>query len=301
MSASGVTHLVSVVICVKDREALIGDALRSIVQNHPHEIVVVDGQSKDRTVEIARQFTDRIVSDNGGGLAAARQLGAETATQPYVMYVDSDVVLGEGCITALVEELEADPGLASSRADIRNLLKTSYWSRSLEAARELRPTERQREHEIMGFGCMATLVRRDLILKYKFDRFFTGAVEDLDFYYRLLQDGWRFSKNASAPAYHRNRDSFASFFKQRVWYGRGVVRGAAKGMPNARRTMLPSRQHRTGLPLLIHALRTRRFDLLPLIFVQAAAHYTGVGLELTSLRLARLKNQRRDSRTGARP
>ena len=51
-------HRVSVVMPVKDGERYLAEALESVVAQTyaPHEIVVVDGASTDRSAEIARSY-----------------------------------------------------------------------------------------------------------------------------------------------------------------------------------------------------------------------------------------------------
>ncbi|MBT9147626.1 MAG: hypothetical protein DDT32_01388 [Syntrophomonadaceae bacterium] len=51
---------VSAVICVKNGVATIEDCLRSLEQNQLLEIIVVDGNSIDRTVEIVSRYTDKV-------------------------------------------------------------------------------------------------------------------------------------------------------------------------------------------------------------------------------------------------
>ena len=56
---------VSVVICVKNVEKIIEPCLKSILENNPKEIIVIDGQSHDRTKEIAQLFNAYVFSDEG--------------------------------------------------------------------------------------------------------------------------------------------------------------------------------------------------------------------------------------------
>ena len=73
---------ISVVVCTKNEEARLEDCLRSVVANHPDEIIVVDGGSTDRTLEIAARFTDRIISSPKSNLTLDRQRGIDAARHP---------------------------------------------------------------------------------------------------------------------------------------------------------------------------------------------------------------------------
>ena len=57
-------------------------------------------------------------------------------------------------------------------------------------------------------------------MRYGFDKFFSGAAEDGDFYIRLTKEGYEFGVS-SAVSYHYHRSSFKDFYKQRIWYGKG--------------------------------------------------------------------------------
>ena len=54
------------------------------------EIIVVDSQSTDRTVEIARQFTDRIFINSWPGYAAQKNFAAEQASHDWIFNLDAD-------------------------------------------------------------------------------------------------------------------------------------------------------------------------------------------------------------------
>ena len=54
------------------------------------EIVVVDGGSRDRTVEIARRFTDRVLANPWPGYRAQKQFALDAARGEWVLNVDAD-------------------------------------------------------------------------------------------------------------------------------------------------------------------------------------------------------------------
>src|SRR3954468_22684138 len=95
---------VSVVVPTRNAESLIEDCLASIQRSSPRQLVVVDGLSTDRTVEIARRHGATVLSDEGRGLPAARRMGAETASAQQVALIDVDVRLGEGDLERLLIE-----------------------------------------------------------------------------------------------------------------------------------------------------------------------------------------------------
>jgi cellulose synthase/poly-beta-1,6-N-acetylglucosamine synthase-like glycosyltransferase len=56
----------------------------------PDEVIVVDGNSKDNTLKIVREFPVKIVSEPGAGFGHARNVGVENATGDIIFFIDSD-------------------------------------------------------------------------------------------------------------------------------------------------------------------------------------------------------------------
>ena len=79
---------VSVVIVTKDEERNIEDALRSA--EGFEEIIVVDSFSTDRTVEICRNYTERIYQHKWPGYAKQKQKAVDYANAPWVLILDAD-------------------------------------------------------------------------------------------------------------------------------------------------------------------------------------------------------------------
>lgn len=97
---------VSAVLIVKDEEAVLEACLSSV--SWADEIVVYDTGSTDRTVEVARRFTDVVVQGYWDeDFAAARNRALDHATAEWVLSIDADEVL-EGSPEALVRGLGRD-------------------------------------------------------------------------------------------------------------------------------------------------------------------------------------------------
>jgi len=78
----------SVVILAKDEEETIKDCLKSV--DWVDEVIVLDGGSTDKTLEIAKNAGARIVKQEGDNYAAWRNQGREEAKGKWLFYVDAD-------------------------------------------------------------------------------------------------------------------------------------------------------------------------------------------------------------------
>jgi len=84
---------VSVVIPAFNAEHVLGDALRSVVEQTvpPLEIIVVDDGSRDGTARVARSFSSvKYLFQENSGPSRARNVGIAEASGDYVAFLDAD-------------------------------------------------------------------------------------------------------------------------------------------------------------------------------------------------------------------
>lgn len=81
---------VSIQICTLNEEANIADCVIAASATKPAEILVIDGGSSDRTVEIARGLGAKVIEAGPIGLAQQRRVGYQATTQELVAFVDAD-------------------------------------------------------------------------------------------------------------------------------------------------------------------------------------------------------------------
>jgi len=211
---------VTVVVCARDRGSVIGRCLDSVKLAHPAEIIVVDGNSSDDTVAIARAKAVTVISDNGAGLGAARQLGASVAQNDYVVFVDTDVVVEPETLAQLLAEA-TEENYDALEAELRTLSSTpSYW----QEAERWRRQVAMRRGVASVLGCQITLVRQALLMQVGFDPAFKGAAEDADFCFRARAVGAVVAHSSRAVAYHEDRLTLRDFVGQKIWHGRGLAR-----------------------------------------------------------------------------
>jgi glycosyltransferase involved in cell wall biosynthesis len=92
------TPKIDIVVLTKNSDRLLRECLESVYANVPvNKLIVVDGYSTDKTLEILGEFKKKhgnvIVIRDKGTRATARYKGIRNVTTPWLMFVDSDVVL----------------------------------------------------------------------------------------------------------------------------------------------------------------------------------------------------------------
>jgi glycosyltransferase involved in cell wall biosynthesis len=75
----------------KNAESLVEGTLKSVA-DWVDEIVVIDGFSTDRTVEICRRYTDKVLQNHWDGyrFCTERNLGTQHATSDWCLHIDPD-------------------------------------------------------------------------------------------------------------------------------------------------------------------------------------------------------------------
>jgi len=126
---------VSVIIPTYNRAALVGDVVRSVIdQVYPDlELIVVDDGSTDDTAHVVAAFADprvRYLYRDHGGASAARNAGLAASRGKYVSFVDSDDVMLPHNLQILSRTLEARP-------DVGIAYGWAYFCRVKDGRREL--------------------------------------------------------------------------------------------------------------------------------------------------------------------
>ena len=105
---------ISAIIVVRNGERFLQDALHSIAAQSrpPDEIIVVDGQSTDRTAEIAQAFAGvRYLLQPDLGIANARNQALDAATGDFVAFLDADDMWTPDKLEAQLGFMLANPEL----------------------------------------------------------------------------------------------------------------------------------------------------------------------------------------------
>ncbi len=116
---------VTVMMPAYNAEKYIGEAIESVLaQSYANwELIIVDDGSKDRTAEIASQFTDsriKVIQQANGGEAAARNTALTYGQGEFLAFLDSDDVY-------LSHHLEVTVGFLQSHEDCDGVYTDGYY------------------------------------------------------------------------------------------------------------------------------------------------------------------------------
>jgi len=117
-----VSARVAVLVPCHDDRRLVVDAVQSVQEQEPVELVVVDDastdpQTLDALAELEREGTRVVRLTENVGAPAARTVALRETKAPYVFPLDADDELLSGSLAAMADRLDADPGAAACFGD----------------------------------------------------------------------------------------------------------------------------------------------------------------------------------------
>jgi glycosyltransferase involved in cell wall biosynthesis len=205
---------VTAVVPVRNGAPLLSSCLAALAAAGVTSVIVVDGLSDDGSREIARSSGATVLSDEGKGLPHARLLGASTATTPWVVLVDVDVLVPPDSMSRLLDEF-VDGGYDGLQAGLVSVAGPGYWGQALA------------HHHLTGrsrwwFGLVATIFERERLVSNGFDdRFRSG--EDIELRWRLQRAGMKLGVSREVLVEHRfGGDDFAFAKDQFLMDGFGL-------------------------------------------------------------------------------
>lgn len=262
---------VSVVVCVKNEEARIEDCLRSVVLNNPREIIVVDGGSTDRTVEIAKRYATRVICSKARSLSRDRQIGIDEVRNEYVAMIDADHRLKKGDLDSLYRDL-IDLKLDIVQSQVKSFENHGFWDSAEEEAWDL-------THNIPGpksmIGTAPAIYKKRVFDRIKFDDHTTSTIDDTDFIYRLSKcPGVKIGVGRTVIRQEHFSD-FETYVMKFKWYGKGDGEFCKKH-PTRALSMFYHLIVRYPFLYSARAIRRKKFKAVPFFVVQGYMRFYGL-------------------------
>ena len=120
----------SVTVITRDEAANLAAALDSVAA-WADEIVVVDSESTDATVDIARRYTSKVLVRPWPGYVAQKNRAAEEATHDWILSIDADERVTPGLAAEIQALMRGEPSAAGYRVP-RLTWHLGRWIRSTD-------------------------------------------------------------------------------------------------------------------------------------------------------------------------
>ena len=221
----------SIIVPVFNRPDEVDELLESLCHQEvkDFEVIIVEDGSKKPCKDVCDKYADILdlsyYDKENSGPGQSRNYGAERAKGEWLIVLDSDVVLPNGYLKAVEQELAQHP--------------CDAWGGPDAAHESFTPVQKAISYSMTSFfttggirGGKAKLdkffprsynmgIRREVYLQLNgFSKMRFG--EDIDFSYRIVEAGYKTSLLPTAWVWHKRRTDFRKFFRQ--VYNSGIAR-----------------------------------------------------------------------------
>ena len=221
----------SIIVPVFNRPDEVDELLGSLCSQTvtDFEVVIVEDGSQNPCKDVCDKYASILdlhyYYKENSGPGQSRNYGVERARGEYVIVLDSDVVLPEGFLAAVENELQKTPAAAWGGPDAAHPSFTpvqkaiSYSMTSFFTTGGIRGGKAKLDKFYPRSFNMG--IRRDVYLQLGgFSKMRFG--EDIDFSYRIVEAGYKPRLFPDAWVWHKRRTDFRKFFRQ--VYNSGIAR-----------------------------------------------------------------------------
>ena len=203
---------IEVVVCTKDNDRTVGQALRCIVNYVPvSRLVVIDGGSCDDTLAIVRAFSADVYEDNGHGLGYARNMALEIVRTPLFAFIDADVYIPRNWFS-LVRYFRQPSTVAANGVTLYG-----YGTPALQKMYE------RMYRKIATHVCFTnTLLKKDAIKSLGGIRRDLPSNEDWDLYERVRKNNLKWITDKNVVSLHPQ--SLTGHLRHMRWWARGAAK-----------------------------------------------------------------------------
>ncbi len=226
---------VSVIVAAYNSRQTIEVCLKSILAldyaEGSIEVIVMDGGSKDGTVQIAEKYSIKVVSIRLNA-PAAYNYAMKIAQHPILGFIDADAKVEAGWLKLLVPHLE-EPMVAGVSGSIETWNTDNPWAKSI--GYELKNRYRRIGKYTGRIATMNLLLKKAVIEEAGGWDENLPSQYDTDLGFRLSAKGYKIAYEPNAVCYHYNRPTLDAYYRQQLQYGKNTLKlyfmhgGLAKG------------------------------------------------------------------------
>ena len=221
---------ISIIIPAYNEEKVIAHTIEGLLETkYPKkEIIFVDDGSKDRTLDIAMLYNDKIkvLHKENGGKASALNYGLVYATGEIIVIVDADTIIGRHSLKEIVRGFEVNEHVAAVAGNIkvRNRVNWITKCQALEYITGIQIV--RRAFDVFGSitivpGALGAFKKSVIVESGPYGK--ETIVEDFDQTIKLLKAGLITQGSSKATAYTEAPNTLHDFVAQRKRWYRGNI------------------------------------------------------------------------------
>jgi glycosyltransferase involved in cell wall biosynthesis len=276
--------MISVVVCVKNEEVRIEECLESIVNENPDEIVLVDGDSCDSTIDLAKKFSIKIINSKNSNLTRDRQKGIDACRNDFIAMIDADHRLNPGDLKGLKEDLiDFNFDIVQAALKIKPM---GFWCKGEKQYIDLilnNPGEKKM------IGVAPCLYRRKVFDFVKFDDNITTTIDDTDFMYRLSKIGKFKIGTGHTQILSLHESGLLSYLKKFRWYGKGDGEFCVKN-PERSLSMLFHLIIRYPIIYSVKSIMAGKLTSVPFVILQGVVRVFYLIVRFVELKFKKVNN-----------
>ncbi len=206
-------QLVSVIITTKNEEDAIGRLVRSIKRQtfKEIEIILIDNNSKDKTVEIGKKLGVKVYNF-GPERSAQRNYGAKMAKGKYLLFLDADMELSKDVVRECIRLVQSSKRIGAITI-LEKSIANSFWEKVKAFERSFYNDKGDETTDAARFFPI-----RVFDLAGGYDESITGP-EDWDLTDRIKKMGYKVDLTAELIFHHERISSVLDLAKKKFYYG----------------------------------------------------------------------------------
>ena len=220
-------EFISVIIVMRNEEDYIEKCLLSILnQDYPkekYEVIVVDGESTDKSVEIVSKYIDefdiKIINNPKKNLAAGWNIGMKSARGNIVIRPDAHSTIEQDFLKKNIETLADKQDAVCVGGKINSICNGSFMAKAISSVlsspfgvgnSQFRIGNKSQYVDTVAYGAY----KKNIFEKCGYFNEYLDRNQDLEMHSRIKQSGGKFYFNPEIKSNYYTRNTFKGFVTQ---------------------------------------------------------------------------------------